>query len=365
MITDAQDEVSAATLLQLMVDADASDLHLVAGSPPVLRLNGELDSQDLPAMSAAAVESVLDEITNQEQRERFNDEKEMDFSCTAEGIGRFRVNAALQRGSITLAFRLVRERIPSLRDLGLPDICSDLALKPRGLVLVTGPTGCGKSTTLAAMIDHLNSRERRHVVSIEDPIEYIHANKLCIISQRELGPDTLSFEAALIHTLRQDPDVILVGEMRDLATISAALTAAETGHLVLTTLHTPSAPQTIDRIIDVFPPYQQQQVRVQLSLVLEAVLCQTLLPRVDGAGRVAAIEIMVATSAIRNLIREGKTHQLLNVVQTGAQFGMRTLDQDLAALCRSGVIGTETALERCQSPDELRRHLGSRESLAA
>jgi twitching motility protein PilT len=365
MTTDARNDMSAAALLQLMVDADASDLHVVAGSPPVLRLNGELKPQELPAMSPAAIEAVLDEITPQEQRERFNREKEIDFSVTAEGIGRFRVNAAFQRGSITLAFRLVRASIPSLRDLGLPDLCGDLALKPRGLVLVTGPTGCGKSTTLAAMIDHLNSRERRHVVSIEDPIEYVHANKLCIISQRELGPDTLSFEAALIHTLRQDPDVILVGEMRDLATISAALTAAETGHLVLTTLHTPSAPQTIDRIIDVFPPYQQQQVRVQLSLVLEAVLCQTLLPRIDGTGRAAAMEIMVATSAIRNLIREGKSHQLLNVIQTGAQFGMRTLDQDLAALCQSGVIGMEAALERCQSPDELRRHLGSRESLAA
>ena len=365
MVADTHSRMNAATLLQLMVGTNASDLHLKTGSPPVLRVNGELRPQDLPVLSAVAVESILAEITNEEQRERFTGEKELDFSCTTEGIGRFRVNAALQRGSITLAFRLVKEQIPSLADLRLPDVCGRLALKPRGLVLVTGPTGCGKSTTLAAMIEHLNERERRHVISIEDPIEYIHANRLCIISQRELGPDTLSFNAALTHALRQDPDVILVGEMRDLATIAAALTAAETGHLVLTTLHTPSAPQTVDRIIDVFPPHQQQQVRVQLSLVLEAVLCQTLLPRADGSGRVAAIEIMVATSAIRNLIREGKTHQLPNVMQTGAQFGMRALDQDLAALCRDGVVTMEDALARCQSPDELKHLLGARDSLAA
>jgi len=365
MVADTHNRMNAASLLHLMVDTNASDLHLKAGSPPVLRINGELQPQDLPAPSAADLESILGEIASEEQRARFDSDKELDFSCTTEGIGRFRVNAALQRGSITLAFRLVKEQIPSLEDLRLPEVCGRLALKPRGLVLVTGPTGCGKSTTLAAMIDHLNSSKRRHVVSIEDPIEYVHTNKLCIISQRELGADTLSYGAALTHTLRQDPDVILVGEMRDLATISAALTAAETGHLVLTTLHTPSAPQTVDRIIDVFPPYQQQQVRVQLSLVLEAVLCQTLLPLADGSGRVAAIEIMVATSAIRNLIREGKTHQLPNVIQTGAQFGMRTLDQDLAALCESGVVTLEEALARCQSADELKHLLGARESLAA
>jgi len=365
MADDMYDRINVAGLLRLMVETDASDLHLKAGSPPVLRINGELQPHDLPPLSAVDLESVLGEITTDEQRARFDTGKELDFSCTTEGIGRFRVNAALQRGSITLAFRLVKEEIPSLADLRLPEVCGRLALKPRGLVLVTGPTGCGKSTTLAAMIDHLNSRERRHVVSIEDPIEYVHTNKLCIISQRELGADTLSYEAALTHTLRQDPDVILVGEMRDLATISAALTAAETGHLVLTTLHTPSAPQTVDRIIDVFPPHQQQQVRVQLSLVLEAVLCQTLLPRADGSGRVAAIEIMIATSAIRNLIREGKTHQLPNVIQTGAQFGMRTLDQDLASLCQSGLVTMEEALARCQSTEELKRLLGVRESLAA
>ena len=362
---DTCNRMNAATLLRLMVDANASDLHLTAGSAPVLRVDGELKPQNLPTPSAAALESMLAEITTEQQRTSFENEKELDFSCTTDGIGRFRVNAGLQQGSITLAFRLVKDRIPSLEDLRLPEVCGHLALKPRGLVLVTGPTGCGKSTTLASMIEYLNERERRHVISIEDPIEYIHANKLCFISQRELGPDTLSFETALTHTLRQDPDVILVGEMRDLATISAALTAAETGHLVLTTLHTPSAAQTVDRIIDVFPPHQQQQVRVQLSLVLEAVLCQTLLPRLDGSGRVAAIEIMVANSAIRNLIREGKSHQLSNVIQTSAQFGMRSLDQDLAELCRTGVIAVEDALSRCQSADELRRLLSAAEGLAA
>ncbi len=366
MTPDAGYELNAAALLRRMVERKASDLHLKADSAPVLRIDGELEPQDLPPLSAAAMSAILEEITDDEQRERFDEEKELDFAHLAPGgIGRFRVNAALQRGSVTLAFRLVREDIPSVEDLGLPAIAGSLALKRRGLVLVTGPTGCGKSTTLAAMIGHLNERERRHIVTIEDPIEYMHQNKRCLISQRELGPDTKSFADALKHALRQDPDVILVGEMRDLATIAAALTAAETGHLVLATLHTPNAPQTIDRIIDVFPPHQQQQVRAQLAMALEAVLCQTLVPRAGGAGRVPAMEIMVATSAIRSLIREGKTHQLLSVIQTGAQSGMCTLDQALAALYRAGVIGAEAALEHSQSPDEVKGLLSLREDAAA
>jgi twitching motility protein PilT len=365
MTPDAGDEPNALALLRRMVEQKASDLHLKAGSPPVLRIDGELEPQELPPLSVAAMSVILEEITDDEQRERFAEEKELDFAYVAAGIGRFRINAALQRGTVTLAFRLVREQIPSLEDLGLPDICGSLALKRRGLVLVTGPTGCGKSTTLAAMTGYLNERERRHVVTIEDPIEYVHQNKKCLISQRELGPDTKSFAGALKHALRQDPDVILVGEMRDLATIAAALTAAETGHLVLATLHTPNAPQTIDRIIDVFPPHQQQQVRAQLAMALEAVLCQTLVPRAGSAGRAPAVEIMIATSAVRNLIREGKTHQLLNVIQTGAQFGMCTLDQALAMLYSGGVIGLEAALEHSQNPDEMRGLLSLREDTAA
>ncbi len=366
MTSDAGYEPNAAALLRRMVERKASDLHLKADSPPVLRIDGELEPQELPPLSAAAMSAILEEITDDEQRERFDEEKELDFAYLAPGgISRFRVNAAFQRGSVTLAFRLVREDIPSLEELGLPAICGSLALKRRGLVLVTGPTGCGKSTTLAAMIGHLNERERRHIVTIEDPIEYMHQNKRCLISQRELGPDTKSFADALIHALRQDPDVILVGEMRDLATIAAALTAAETGHLVLATLHTPNAPQTIDRVIDVFPPHQQQQVRAQLAMALEAVLCQTLVPRSDGPGRVQAMEIMIATSAVRSLIREGKTHQLLGVIQTGAQFGMCTLDQALAALCRAGVIGLDAALEHSQSPEEVKGLLSLRGDAAA
>ena len=258
-------------LLRRMVEARASDLHMKAGFPPVLRIHGDLKPQDLPALTAEDMREALSQITTAEQQATFDQAKELDFSYGLGGMGRFRANAALQRGTITLALRLISSSVPTLEELGLPDICRSLVLKPRGLTLVTGPTGSGKSTTLAAMIGHLNERERRHVVTIEDPIEFVHEDKQCVISQRELGADTMSFAAALKHVLRQDPDVILVGEMRDLETIALALTAAETGHLVLATLHTPSAAQTIDRIIDSFPPYQQQQVKVQLSMVLEAV----------------------------------------------------------------------------------------------
>jgi len=359
MVSGASDTVTVMDLLRRMVEAEASDLHMKADAPPVLRIHGRLVSQDLPELTAEAMKAALNQVTTSTQQELFDREKELDFGYAADGVGRFRVNASLQRDSIALAFRLIRTDIPTLEELGLPEVCRSVVLKPRGLVLVTGPTGCGKSTTLAAMIDHLNELERRHIVTIEDPIEYVHRNKQCLISQRELGPDTTSFAAALKHVLRQDPDVILVGEMRDLETIAAALTAAETGHLVLATLHTPSAAQTIDRIIDSFPPYQQQQIKVQLSTVLEAVLCQTLVPRADGSGRVAAVEVMVATSAVRNLIREGKTFQTPNVIQTGSRYGMQTLDQALAALCRANVVTADEALARCANPEEFKRSLGT------
>ncbi len=341
-------------LLRRMVEARASDLHMKAGFPPVLRIHGELKPQDLPVLTAEDMREALSQITTAEQQAAFDQAKELDFSHSAEGMGRFRANAALQRGTITLALRLISSVVPTLEELGMPEICRSLVLKPRGLTLVTGPTGSGKSTTLAAMIGYLNEREQRHVVTIEDPIEFVHEDKQCLISQRELGADTMSFAAALKHVLRQDPDVILVGEMRDLETIALALTAAETGHLVLATLHTPSAAQTIDRIIDSFPPHQQQQVKVQLSLVLEAVLCQTLVPRADRSGRVAAVEVMVATAAVRNLIREGKTFQLPNVIQTGSQYDMQSLDQALASLCQRGVITRDDAIARCANADELR-----------
>ena len=356
MVSRAEN-VNVDGLLRRMVEAGASDLHMKAGFPPVLRIHGDLVPQEPPGLTAEVMGEALSQIVTAEQQATFHRTKELDFAYSAQGIGRFRVNAALQRGTIALAFRLVAATVPKLDELGLPDICRSLVLKSKGLVLVTGPSGSGKSTTLAAMIDYLNERERRHVVTIEDPIEFVHEDKRCLISQRELGADTTSFTIALKHALRQDPDVILVGEMRDLETIGLALTAAETGHLVLATLHTPSAAQTIDRIIDSFPPHQQQQVRVQLSLVLEAVLCQTLVPRADRPGRAAAVEVMVGTAAIRNLIREGKTFQIPNVIQTGSQYGMQSLDQALVSLCQAGTITEDHALARCSSTEELGRLL--------
>ena len=342
-------------LLRMTVTKGASDLHLKAGGVPVLRINGQLIPQDeMSTVTSQDMKQVFEEVTTDVQRSSFADELELDFAYQVNGVGRFRINASLQGGTISLACRLVRTQIPSIEALGLPEVCKSLALKPSGLIVVTGPTGCGKSTTLAAMMNYLNQEKRRKVVTIEDPIEFVHQDKRCIFSQRELGTDTRSFANALKHALRQDPDVILVGEMRDLETMGAALTAAETGHLVLTTLHTPSAPQAIDRFIDVFPPHQQQQVRTQLSTALEGVLYQTLVPRSDGSGRIAAVEVMLTTTAIRNLIREGKTYQMLNAIQTGAQYGMQTLDQALLALCRNRIISREEALARSVDAEELK-----------
>jgi twitching motility protein PilT len=349
-----------------MVDSGASDLHLSYGSPPVFRRNGALMPADgIGRMREADLDEVLHVIADERGRERFLRERELDNALALNGVGRFRVNAGFERGQMYFSFRLVNERALSLDDLNLPPVCERLTRLPRGLVLVTGPTGSGKSTTLAAMIQQINTREARHIITIEDPIEFMHSNQRSIIEQREVGVDTGSFAEALRRALRQDPDVILVGEMRDLDTMAAAVTAAETGHLVFATLHTPDAPQTIDRIVDAFPAHQQQQMRLQLSMVIEAIIAQVLVPVAGGGGRVAACEVMLGTPAIRNLIREAKTHQVPNIIATGAQMGMRTLDQALAELVRRRTIDSETAESFARSPEELGRLLGSGAAYAA
>lgn len=350
------DNMNIEELLRSMVEKGASDLHLRVPSPPVLRIDGVLKPvEGQPGMTPQSVKEAFERVTNESQRARFYNELELDLAHSVAGLARFRINAFLQRGTISLAVRRVSLRVPTVDELGLPAICKDLALKRRGLVLVTGRTGTGKSTTLAAMIDHMNKTDRRNVITIEDPIEYVYSHDKCLIAQRDLGDDTKSFSGALKHSLRQDPDVILVGEMRDLDTIATAITAAETGHLVLSTLHTPSAPQSIDRMVDVFPAHQQEQIRLQLSLVLEGVLTQILLPRAGGKGRIAAFEVMIATDAVRNLIREAKTEQIPTYLQTGRQFGMQTMDQALQDLVRTGAVTLEEAVLRASKPDDLRR----------
>lgn len=345
-------------MLKRMVELRASDLILRAGSSPVVRIDGSLYPQtDLSALSQESLQSIFDTITSPEQRASFTRELELDFAYGAAGTGRFRVNVMKQRGTLGFTFRLVPFDIPSIDELKLPVICKDLILKPRGLILVTGPTGSGKSTTMAAMIDHLNNTASRNIITIEDPIEFLHHNKKCIVAQRDLGDDTKSFDVALAHALRQDPDVIVVGEMRDLPTISTAIRASETGHLVLGTLHTTDAPQTIDRIIDIFPPEQQQQIRLQVSQVLEAVLTQTLLPLASGKGRVAAFEILIATAAARNLIRNGKTFELHSVMQIGSREGMTVLEQSLAELVKKRRITPEEAMLKSSNPDRLQKLL--------
>lgn len=339
-----------------MVEKDASDLHLRVPSPPVLRMDGALIPQDdMPRVTPQYVQECLDHLTTETQREKFYEELELDVAYSVAGLARFRVAAFFQRGTISIAIRKVSLKVPTVDELGLPSVCKSLALKTRGLVLVTGPTGAGKSTTLAAMIDHLNKNERRNVITIEDPIEYIYQNDKCIIAQRDLGDDFKSFAVALRHTLRQDPDVILVGEMRDLDTIATAITAAETGHLVLSTVHTVSAPQTVERIIDVFPAHQQEQIRFQVSMVLEGVLSQILLPRAGGKGRVGVFEVMVASDAIRNLVRDGRTDQIPTYLQTGRQSGMQTMDQALEELVRAGSITLKEAMAHATKPEEFRK----------
>ncbi len=349
-----------ADLLLEVIERNASDLHLTAGAHPTVRVRGHLQPlEDYPVMTTEQTREIVYSILTNDQRQRLETEWQIDFAYAIPGRARFRVNAYYQRAAIGAAFRLIPFSIKSVEELGLPSVIHELARKPRGFVLVTGPTGSGKSTSLAAVVDEINSTRAEHIMTIEDPIEFLHGHKKCIVNQREIGSDATSFAAGLKAALRQDPDVILVGEMRDLETIHTALTAAETGHLVFATLHTQDTPQTIDRIIDVFPASQQQQVRVQLSVALQGIVTQQLLPTADGAGRVAACEVLLATPAIRNLIREGKTHQIYSSLQTGGNLGMQTMDAALATLVRSGKITQQLAESRSSTPEELRRLLGA------
>ncbi|CAN5529904.1 type IV pilus twitching motility protein PilT [soil metagenome] len=342
-------------LLKELVEQDASDLHLKAGQAPVMRVRGSLERYPRLQMNATEHDRMLLGLLNEERREQLRDFKEVDLSYAVPGVARFRVNMFWQRGQIGAVFRVIPHKIRSIDELGLPQVCKRIAELPRGLILVTGPTGSGKSTSLAAMIDHINSTKRSHVMTVEDPIEYVHFDKTSIINQRELNTDTHSFAQALKHVMRQNPDVILVGEMRDLETIQLAITAAETGHLVMSTLHTVDAAQTIDRVVDVFEPDQQAQIRTQLSVTLQGVISQTLIPKRNGEGRIAAFEVMVATPAIRTLIREGKTHQLYHDLQTGADLGMTTLDNSLLKLLAAGEIDYEHALAKASQPFEFIR----------
>lgn len=326
-------------MLHAMITKDASDLHLVEGIPPVLRIDGDLSFLSKDILTKTTLRDFLDQILDDPvKKQRFRDEKELDFAHEIKGKGRFRVNAYFQKGSIAFSIRLIPAKIPKYEDLNLPGILKELTRKPNGLVLVTGPTGCGKSTTLAAMIDLINQEHSLHVVTIEDPIEYVYTPNKSIISQREVGDDTRSFVNALRHVLRQDPDVILIGEMRDLETMQTAMTAAETGHLVFSTLHTTTAAQTIDRIIDVFPPYQQPQIRSQLSITLQAVVTQRLFNRIDGKGRIPTTEVLIATPAVRNMIREGKTYQIYSAIEMGQEYGMHTLEQSMHELLNRRII---------------------------
>jgi twitching motility protein PilT len=349
-----------ADLLLDVLQRRASDLHLTAGAQPMVRIRGHLTALDeYPVLDPTDTREIIYSILTNDQRQRLETEWQIDFAYAIPGQARFRVNAYFQRSALGAAFRLIPAEITPIDDLGLPPVVHELTKKPRGFVLVTGPTGSGKSTSLASMIDEINATREEHIMTIEDPIEFLHGHRKCIVNQRELGSDATSFAAALKAALRQDPDVILVGEMRDLETIHTALTAAETGHLVFATLHTQDAPQTVDRIIDVFPAHQQSQVRVQLSVALQGVITQQLLPTADGSSRVAACEVLIPTPAVRNLIREGKTHQIPSAMQTGSGVGMQTMDAALAALVRSGKITQRLAESRSSTPDELRRIMGS------
>jgi len=347
------------SLLRIAKSRGASDLHLALSSQPLLRVNGSLEAVNgVSPLTADEISQAFLQITTPEDREDFHRHLELDFGYTLPGVGRLRCNAAQQRGAISLALRLLPPKIPTIDELELPQIYKELALRPRGLVIVSGPTGSGKTTTQAAMIHHLNANESRHVVTIEDPIEYVHPSLKCAITQRQLGSDTLSFAEALKHVLRQDPDVILVGEVRDLETAAAVLTIAETGHLILTTGHAPSASQAMERIIDLFPPHERHLAQTRLASLLIAVLCQVLVPRADGSGRIAAVEVMLANPPVRNLIREGKIYLLPNVIRTHREIGMISLDEALVSLYLKRIISGETLLSFCNDRQEVQKLIG-------
>jgi len=353
------DDIILVDLLLVMLERGASDLHLTAGARPAIRVNGELAQMDeYPVLTPPVLQRVMYASITQRQRELFEEVFELDFAYSVPGRARFRVNMYRQRDAVGAAFRIIPFEIKKLEELGVPQSVANFAMLTRGFVLVTGPTGSGKSTTLASLVDLANRQRKDHIMTCEDPIEFLHRHQSCLVNQREVGEDTKSFQNALKHVLRQDPDIILVGEMRDLETISVALTAAETGHLVFATLHTQDAAQTIDRVIDVFPPHQQQQVRAQLATAIQGVVCQTLAKTIDGKGRVVACEVMVATPAIRNLIREGKTHQIYSSMQAGSKFGMQTMDQHLADLVNKGKISHDMGVEKCHHIEDFNRLTG-------
>jgi twitching motility protein PilT len=347
--------VNIDTLLRIMFEKGASDLHITVGAPPMLRIDGDMVQTEFEKLRPDECQHIIYSILTDEQKEKFERESELDISFGVEGIGRVRMNVFRQRGAVAAALRTIPMHILSFDELGLPPVIQDIAKIPKGLVLVTGPTGSGKSTTLASMVDWINTHESGHIITIEDPIEFIHTHKNCIVNQREVGTDTKNFSDALKYVLRQDPDFILVGEMRDLETIEAALTIAETGHMVYGTLHTPDAVQAINRMIDVFPSHQQQQVRAQISFVLQAVVCQQLLPKAYSSGRVLAGEVLISNSAVKNLIREEKVHQIYSIMQTGTEYGMRTMNQSLAELYKKQLVTYNEIFARTTDPKDLQR----------
>ena len=347
-------------LLKVMIDKNGSDLHITAGSAPRIRIHGKLLPLDLPSLTPVETKKMTYSILADAQKHKFEEENELDFSFGLKGLSRFRGNLFVQRGAVAGVFRTIPFHIRTFQELGLPHVAEELTKKPRGLVLVTGPTGSGKSTTLAAMINRINEEREEHIITIEDPIEYLHPSKKALVNQREVGADTQAFKKALKHVLRQDPDVVLLGELRDMETIEIALTVAETGHMCFATLHTNSCVQTINRIVDVFPAHQQPQIRAQLSFVLEGVMSQLLIPTADGKGRVMALEVMIPNAAIRNLIREDKVHQIYSQMQVGqAKFSMQTMNQSLLLLCQRRLISLDEAIGRSSDPDELRQMMSN------